>query len=486
MSKAKKKLREDNRIDNWSYLWMGMFMAVGFLVFSVIDNFFGAIVLKFFAALIIVTLVGVLLYSAWKKTNSERRTVYIILFISIVLRLCYVIFTSGGDHSGEDYAIFTQVQKNLTLPEAYQPLYYIVTAFIHNFMAMFRFTAPYALDIVRLVTEYMGIVSCIAVYYVLCELEANDTAIYLGTSIIAFHPGLIRLGGEISTLIPLFAMLSLTLVFLTRWNNFTNGFDFIFMSVFFGIAVMINMSALIFLPVIAVLVIINLVRVMARKNAANIISTLIQTLAGVAAWGVLSFAYPVRNLTEGKSIGLMQLFGNYQGDLDFKTKFLSFSVKELMDVFVNPNDKCAWVYLVKSSVFGDIKRLDPLLPEMALRVFIAIACASAAISGVCVFGSMIARADSKKKVNIWTIIALIGCTLGYYVLQNMGATAASAMDFRVIPIILALGVSMLSNGMKVLSMKKKFSFVSQILYLLTVSVCLTFCVGCVIYGCWFI
>ena len=182
----------------------------------------------------------------------------------------------------------------------------------------------------------------------------------------------------------------------------------------------------------------------------------------------------------------MELFGSSQGDLNLKTKFLSFSAKELFDVFIHSNDKCAWVYLVKSSVFGKAQQLDPVLPDAALRVFIGIAFASAAISGFCVFGNMIARADSKKKVNIWTIIAMVGCTVAYYILQNRGSQSASAMDFRVIPVILALGVTMLCNGMKVLSMKKKLSFVSQILYLLTVIVCLTFCIGCVIYGCWFI
>jgi Dolichyl-phosphate-mannose-protein mannosyltransferase. len=486
MSKATKKLREDNRIDNWSYLWMAMFTAVGFLIFNIINSFFGTTVLKFFGATIIVLLIGGLLYSAWKKTNSERRTVYIILFISIVLRICYVIYTSGGEFSGEDFNIFTQVQTNLTLPEAPQPLYYIVSAAIYNFMAMFHFTAPFSMDIVRLVTEYMGIVSAIAIYYILCELEANDTAIYLGTSIIAFHPGLIRLGGEISPLMPMFAMITLAIVFLTRWNNFTNGFDFIMMSVFFGVAVMIDMSALILLPVIAVLVVINLVRVITRKNLANIVSTLLQTLAGLAVFGIMSFAYPVKNIAMGQPVGIMELFGSSQGDLNLKTKFLSFSAKELFDVFIHSNDKCAWVYLVKSSVFGKAQQLDPVLPDAALRVFIGIAFASAAISGFCVFGNMIARADSKKKVNIWTIIAMVGCTVAYYILQNRGSQSASAMDFRVIPVILALGVTMLCNGMKVLSMKKKLSFVSQILYLLTVIVCLTFCIGCVIYGCWFI
>ena len=75
-------------------------------------------------------------------------------------------------------------------------------------MAMFGFTQPYALDIVRVCTEYMGIVASIAVYYILCEIEANDTAVYLGTAIVAFHPGLIRLGGEISPLAPMIAVMS--------------------------------------------------------------------------------------------------------------------------------------------------------------------------------------------------------------------------------------------------------------------------------------
>ena len=201
MSLAKKKLHEDNRIDNWSYLWMAMFTAVGFLLFNVFYSFFGAFVLKIIAAVIIVALIGGLLYSKWKKSDSERKTIYVILLISIILKLCYVIVTSGMSFSGQDYKIFSEVQTNLTLPEAFQPLYYICAAAVYNLSALLSFTQPYAMDIVRIVTEYMGIVAAIAVYYILCELEANDSAVYIGTSIIAFHPGLIRLGGEISPLV---------------------------------------------------------------------------------------------------------------------------------------------------------------------------------------------------------------------------------------------------------------------------------------------
>ena len=486
MSQAKKKLREDNRIDNWAYLWMAMFTAAGFLLFHILYSFFGAFVLKIISALIIILLIGGLLYSKWKKSDSERKTIYVILFTSIILRLCYVLITSGAPMSGADYELFTDVKTNLTLPETFQPLYYIAAAFVYNTMAMFGFTQPYALDIVRVCTEYMGIVASIAVYYILCEIEANDTAVYLGTAIVAFHPGLIRLGGEISPLAPMIAVMCLAIVFLTRWNNFTDGFDFIFMSVTFGLAVMLHMSALIFLPVIAVLVIINLVRVIKRKNAANIISSAVQTLGGVGAWAVLSFAYPVRNLMSGKNTGILQLFGNYEGTIDFKTKFLSFSMKELMEVFVSPKDTNAWVYLVKSSVFGNLTEKDNELDMLILRVFIAVAFVAAAISGVSTLGSMIARADSKKKVNIWTLITMSVCAAGYYILQNFGSDRAETMDFRVAPIILVLGVIMLCNGIKVLNVKKKLSFVSQIFYLITVLICLAFCIGCVAYGCWFV
>lgn len=486
MSQAKKKLREDNRIDNWAYLWMAMFTAAGFLLFNILYSFFGAFVLKIISALMIVLLIGGLLYSKWKKSDSERKTIYVILFISIILRLCYVLVTSGAPMSGADYELFTEVQTNLTLPETFQPLYYIAAAFVYNPMAMFGFTQPYALDIVRVCNEYMGIVASIAVYYILCEIEANDTAVYMGTAIIAFHPGLVRLGGEISPLVPMIAVMCLAIVFLTRWNNFTDGFDFIFMSVTFGLAVMLHMSALIFLPVIAVLVIINLVRVMKRKNAANIISSAVQTLGGVGAWAVLSFAYPVRNLMAGKETGILRLFGNYEGSIDFNTKFLSFSMKELMEVFVSPKDTNAWVYLVKSSVFGNLTEKDIELDMLILRVFIAVAFVAAAISGVSILGSMIARADSKKKVNIWTLITMSACAAGYYILQNFGSDRAETMDFRVAPIILVLGVIMLCNGIKVLNVKKKLSFVSQIFYLITVLISLAFCIGCVVYGCWFI
>ena len=486
MSKAKKKLREDNRIDNWSYLWMAMFTAAGFLFFNVFYSFFGELPLKVFDAVIIVGLLGGLIYSKWKKTDSERKTIYVILLISIVLRLYYIITTSGTTMSGPDYDTFCSVQENLTLPEAFQPLYYIVAAFIYNTMALTEFTAAYSLDIVRAATEFMGIVAAIAVYYILCELEINDTAVYIGTGIIALHPGLIRLGGEISPLLPMFAAMCLGIMFLTRWNNFTDGFDFVFMSVSFGIATMLNMSALIFTPVIATLVIINLVRVFKRKNATNTISSIIQTLCGVGAWTVLCFAYPLRNMLKGSDTGLMKLLGNTSGSLDFKSKFFSFELNELLEVFVDPQDKNAWIYLVKSSVFGNLTANDIELEFVVLQAFIAVAFACAAISGLTVFGNMIARIDAKKKVNVWTLIAMTGCAVGYYILQNLGSTSASTMDFRVVPIILAIGVIMLCHGIKVLSMKKKLSFVSQILYLLTVIVCLAFCVGSVVYGCWFV
>ena len=331
----------------------------------------------------------------------------------------------------------------------------------------------------------MGIVASIAVYYILCELEANDTAVYIGTAIIAIHPGLIRLGGEINPLLPMFGVMCLSIMFLTRWNNFTDGFDFVFMSISFGVAVMLHMSALIFLPVIATLVIINLVRVFNRKNAANTISSLIQTVCGVGAWAFLSFAYPIRNMAAGKDTGLMNLIGNPGGSIDFQTKFLSFKLVELLEVFVEPQDKNAWIYLVKSSLFGNLTQNDIELDMLPLQIFAAIAFACAAISAITVFGNMIARADSKKKVNIWTLIAMTGCAVGYYILQNLGSKSAETMDFRVVPLILALGVIMLCCGIKVLSMKKKLSFVSQILYLLTVLVCFSFCVCCVAYGCWF-
>ena len=323
-------------------------------------------------------------------------------------------------------------------------------------------------------------------YYILCELEANDSAVYLGTSIIAFHPGLIRLGGEISPLLPMFSVLCLTMLFLARWNNFTDGLDFVFMSASFGLATMIHISALLFLPVIAVLVIINLVRVIKRKSAVNTLSTSVQTVCGVGVWALLSFVYPVRNMIAGKDTGLSQLIGTHSGSIDFKTKFLSFELNELLEVFVNPKDQNAWIYLVKSSLFGNLTEKDIELDLMILQIFTAVTFAVAAIAGLTIFGNMIARADSKKKVNIWTFIALSGCAIGYYILHNIGSSSAETMDFRVVPIILALGVTMLCCGIKVLSIKKKLSFVSQILYLLTLLVCLAFCVGSVAYGVWFI
>ena len=485
-----KQLHEDNRIDNWSYLWMAMFTAGGYVLFSIVHYLFGELVLKGFSAAVIAGLAFAMVYAVWKKTNSERRTVYLLLFMSIVLRLCYVIVTAKSGYEGESYEIFTTVHTDLTLPEAYQPLYYVAAAVVYNLVGMISAIQPFGIEIVRVITEYLGIVSAIAVYYILCEMEANDTAVYLGTAIIAFHPGLIILGGEISPAMTTFTLLVMTMLFLSRWNNFTDGYNFLMMSIAFGLAVMTDLSALLFVPVIATLMIINLVRAIKRRSALNILSTSLQTAAGLVIWAILSFAYPVRNYMEGKDNGLLRLFGEVnrqQGAVDLHERFLSFSMEELFAIQVSDTDKNAWAYWIKSSLFGSKSisiTMDELVPAFA--GFVAIAFAVAAIAALMVVSNVFTRLDAKKKVNVWTFIALMVCAVGYYVMVNMGRPEAASMSFSVAPIMVALGMTMLGSGLKALSLKKKLNFVSQILYFLIVLVCFVYCVVTVVYGCLFI
>ncbi len=485
-----KQLHEDNRIDNWSYLWMAMFTAGGYVLFSIVHYLFGELVLKGFCAAVIIGLVFAMVYAVWKKTNSERRTVYLLLFISITLRLLYVIVTAKSGYEGESYEIFTAVHTDLTLPESYQPLYYVAAAAVYNFTGMLSIFQPFGIEIVRVITEYLGIVSAIAMYYILCEMEANDTAIYLGTSIIAFHPGLIILGGEISPAMTTFTLLVMTVLFLSRWNNFTDGYNFLMMSIAFGLAVMSDLSALLFVPVIATLMIINLARAIKRRSALNIISTSLQTTAGLAIWAILSFTYPVRNYMAGKDTGLLRLFGEvsqHRDTVDLHQRFMSFSIEELFALQVNDSDKNAWAYWIKSSLFGANPvniATEQLTPAFA--GFVAIAAAVAMISALMVISNIFTHLDAKKKVNVWTFIALTVCSVIYYILVNIGRPETGSMAFRVVPIALALGMTMLGSGLKALSMKKKLNFVAQILYFFIVLICFAYCVVNVIYGALFI
>ena len=485
-----KQLHEDNRIDNWSYLWMAMFTAGGYVLFSIIHYLFGELVLKVFGAAVIVGLVFAMVYAVWKKTNSERRTVYLLLFISIVLRLCYVLLTAKSGYEGESYEIFTTVHTDLTLPASFQPLYYVAAAAVYNFTGMLSILQPFGVEIVRVITEYLGIVSAIAVYYILCEMEANDTAIYLGTAIIAFHPGLIILGGEISPVMTTFTLLVMTMLFLSRWNNFTDGYNFLMMSIAFGLAVMTDLSALLFVPVIATLMIINLVRAIKRRSALNIVSTSLQSVAGLVIWAILSFAYPVKNFMEGKETGLLRLFNDVSGQrgaVDLHERFLSFSVEELFALQVNPTDKNAWAYWIKSSLFG-FRSVNLASEQLAPAYagFVAAAAVVAMIGALMVISNIFTHLDAKKKVNVWTFIALVVCAVGYYVLVNIGRPEAESMSFGVAPIALALGMTMLGSGLKALSMKKKLNFVAQILYFLIVLVCFVYCAATVVYGILFI
>ena len=481
------EIHADNRIDNWCYLWMAMFMAFGFLMMTVINHFLGTVVVKWFGVVIVVTLLVMLLYSKWKKSINERRVVYVILLISIVIRICYVIATSQEAYDTEAFAIFKDVHTNLTLPDTSQPLFYVAAAALYNSVGMWRFSQPYALDIVRLVNEYLGIVCTVAIYYILCELEANDTAVYICTALTAFLPGLIIVGGEISPTMLLMAMLTMTMLFLSRWNNYTDCYNFLLMSITFGLAVMTSNTALLFLPVIVTLILINLVRTIKHRNALNILTTGIQTAVGLVAWVVLSFVYPVRNYMAGKDTGLttlLQELGSASGKVNLQERFLSFSLTELMDTYPSPaRDRNAWAYLVKTSFFGSMKRNEGwLLDESVLRWAVLVGFAVAAAAGAMVICDLFSKIDAKKKVNIWAFAALLALMVGYYVLIGIARPTAETMSFLTLPVIAIPGLSLYAVGMKIMDMKKKLNFVAGILYFLMVTVSVVYLVACACYS----
>ncbi len=485
MSGGKNEVQQDNRIDNWCYLWMAAFMAIGYLLLKVLHHFLGDLVVMGVGGAIIVALVCAMIYSTWKKTINERRTVYVILLVSIVIRICYVITKVKNGQSGDEFEIFREVHTKLTLPETYQPLFYVVSAALYNLVGVFRFTQPYAQEIVCIANEYMGIVAAIAMYYILCELEANDTAVYLCTSLVAFLPGLIVLGGQLTPGMTVVALMTLTILFLSRWNNYTDGYNFLLMSIAFGLAVMTDNIAFVLLPVIFTLALINLVRTIKRRKAFNILTTTIQMVCGLAAWGVLSFAYPLRNYSMGKDTGLFRLLsdlGSRSGSVNLNERFLSFSLPELLDVYVNPSDRNAWAYLIKSSVLGADDGSGAVLDLMIMRGFIVLGLAVGASAAAMVICDIFTKMDAKKKVNIWTFVALIALMIGYYVLVSIARPTAESMDFKTIPMLVIPGFAMLATGMKVMDMKKKLNFVAGILYVLMVGVCFAFCVGAVVYG----
>lgn len=480
MSKNKPEIQEDNRIDNWSYLWMAIFMALGYLIFSVLHHFFGNFVTRCAGGVVIAVLVALYLYSALKKTINERRIIYIVLVISIVLRVCYVLTTAQTSYSGAEYEIFHNVHTNLALPESYQPLYYVGAGMIYNTVGLFRFTQPYAVEIIRLITEYFGIVSCIALYYILCELEANDTAVYLCTALLAFNPGLIILGGQIKPDMLMVALLTLTTLFLSRWNNFTDGYNFLLMSIAFGLAVMTDNAAFVYLPVILALIVINLVRTIQRRNAINILTTVIQTVSGLVAWFVLSFAYPLYNRSLGLSTGLTDLLNDLshpEGSVNLNQRFLSFSLLELLDVYPSTtNDKNAWAYFIKTSLFGSAASGSIPLELSVLRIFVLIGFVVAASAALMVLCNIFTKMDAKKKVNIWTLVGLVVAIVTYYVLVSVARPTAESMDFSVIPILLVPAFSLLATGMKTMDTKKKLNFVAGLLYFVMVVVSFAYCV----------
>lgn len=476
-------LHEENRLDNWAYFWMALFMVGGYALFSLVSGFFGIEVLRWFAVAIIVILLVSLEYSAWKQTTNEKKIVHVILFVAIIMRLYYMIATAQPEYSGETIEIIKQMQEDLTLPDVAQPLFYVISAVLSYAASLVGITASAPMEIVRLVNEYFGVVCVIVIYYILCELEANDTAIYLGACVIAFYPGLIIAGGRLTSTMLLTMLLMFTILYLVRWNNYTDGYNFILMSLCFGLAVMTDMRAFVFAPVIAVLIVVNLVRVIKRKQAVNTVSTVLRTVIGLAIWGVLSFAYPVRNMMAGKSTGMLDLMSDMAangGKSNVGEKLFSFSAVEMLNVFADKeNDKNAWAYFIKTSMFGDSS--SNTLTLNIMRVFICISAAFLVTMAFMEIVSIFSKMDIKLKQNILTMAALCLSAIIYYILLNIGRPSAESMEFENIAVILASGTALLASGMKVLSNKKKLSFGAGILYVIMLAVGFAFCICSVAY-----
>ncbi len=484
--KEKKPLNyidENNRLDNFVYLWMGIFMVLGYVLFRLVSAFLGTTVLAWVSLAVIVLLLVSLEYSALKKTTNEKRIMHVVLFIGIILRLYYIIASAQSEYTTDSAAVLQTMQDNMWWPEVQQPLYYLIAGAVSYAAQMISVTASQPMEIVRLVNEYFGIAAMVAVYYIMCELEANDTEIYLGIAIMAVHPGLIIAGGSISTSMLLTMLLTHVILYMVRWNNFTNGYNFIAMSVYLGLAVMTDMRALMFAPVIIALIVINLVRVAKRKQAMNTASTVLTTVVGVLISCALSLIYPIINAINGTLTNPFALFTNIftnSAEANAADKLFTFNLVELFDVFADAErDGNAWAYLIKTSVFGNYS--SSFFPITTMRFFIYLVIALIAVFALMTLFSVFAKMDAKKKQNALSIFGLCVSIIVYYILLNAGSTTAADMSFESIAIILSVAVALFAIGMKVLHSKKNLSFSAGVLYVLSLAVGYAFCISSALY-----
>lgn len=381
------------------YLTLGFGLFVGYLLFSPYIPLPGsgtsvsiyiayegnsavrAAMLCCIAALAVLCIILLIL----RRLNFQKGSAALIL-AGIVMRFGYMLYTPyfirGHDvgniaqdgHAGYIWYIY----QCFSLPDSYSgqfyhpPLNHILCAAVAHIYQSVTGTgnSDAIMESTRLVPCFASCALIMVCLRIFEELGLSKKATMLALSIIAFHPALVLLSASINNDILMILLFSVAFLYTVRWYRSPSMKNILILALAIAFAMLTKFSAALIAIFTAAVFIIKW---LGCKDTPLFKKIFLQFVAFAAVCVPLGMSYSIRNLILfGQPIGYVAQIGEnsslYVGGYSALERFFSFPVNELFSSFFGDvyDDYNLWIYVIKSSLFGEFTFSAPPAVTMLL------------------------------------------------------------------------------------------------------------------------
>jgi hypothetical protein len=419
---------------------------------------------------------GILFYYFLLYLKFDK-IIIIILMFGLLVRMVYLFNTGFRERTFdvEGHVEYIQyVGDNYTLPEpsmgweTFQPpLYYITGAIIYKLSELSGLYYPRGLQVLSLVYYMTFLFFGIFIFQRIFNSGQNRDLFYLSSALLVFWPGgilhSIRIGNDVMS----YMFYSMGLYFTIKWYDTDGDKTLYIASVFTALGIMTKSNSLCLVPVIGLLL---LYRFFRKKKSFYL-------RKGLIVLAILLIAFSVnfiRTFNDAKNYAkshpmswiVLNVRDNPQNTKvgNSANNYIYFDIKTFMNEPFTCNwqdwggRQYYWNYLLKTSLFGDFKFLEPIHNILGVVIsFLLLIMICFFITGLCLF--------QKAQVNMFGILLLnMFFLLTASMIYRIKCSLASVGEFRFILPVLISFIPIYSYTMTILKEKKLF-FLAYIGYI---------------------
>ena len=262
---------------------------------------------------------GLFLYAAvvsLKKKWCEKRIIFAILLLSSFVHLFYMMsskfniaqwdnysfFSTGNGHMGyieylyNHHLIPAQFDPREKWQYYHPPLHHLIEAFLLKLQTLCGVDLVTAINNLQYPTLLYSMITTTCSYFIFKEMKLKKLPVICATSVIAFSPAFVYVGGFINN-----DMLSVMFIFLCilctlRWHKNPAVRNILKIALCFGLGMLSKMSVSLIAPPIAVILIYALLKSLKSKEYRTFGKYIGQMLAFLAVAAPLSLYWSLRNL----------------------------------------------------------------------------------------------------------------------------------------------------------------------------------------------